>query len=163
MERLKALGQGRLKPLVQFVKFGLVGGLNTVVSYVIEMLGLYVVFARVWNEGTVSVLGRAVRATDFRWAVCAALGFAAGVVNSFILNSRFVFRPEADGTRRGWRAFVKMALCSMATTLVLSYFLKLWLNSALGFAPWLASLCAVAVTTPLNFLLTKFWAFRDRG
>jgi len=154
--------RGLLGSLVQFVKFGMVGALNTAVSYAIEMLGLYVVFAGVWNEGAVTVLGRAVKAPDFRWAVCATLGFIAGVVNSYLLNSRFVFRKEDGSGRRGGRAFARMALCSLATTLVLSYFLKLWLNSALGFAPWLASLCALAVATPLNFLLTKFWAFGDR-
>ena len=151
----------KLDALLQFVKFGLVGVVNTAVSYAIEMLGLYVVFAGIWNEGSVTVLGHAVSAVNFRWAICAALGFAGGVVNSYILNSRFVFRRKEGAARRGGRAFFKMALCSLMTTLVLSYYLKLWMNGALGFAPWLASLCAVAITTPLNFILTKFWAFRE--
>ncbi len=96
-----------------------------------------------------------------RWAICAALGFAAGVVHSYILNARFVFRKKEAARRRSPAVFAKMAVSSLLTTLVLSYFLKLWLNARLGLEPWLASLCAVAVVTPLNFLLTKFWAFRE--
>ena len=162
-ERLRGLAQrleqGRLAPLVQFVKFGAVGISNTLISYAVEMLFLYVILSAVWNEGELAVFGLRLKAPDVRWAVCAAIGFIAGVINSYLLNSRFVFR-EGAGARSPWRAFWKLAASSVLTSLILSYFIKLWLNSALGLAPWLASLCALLVTVPLNFVMSKFWAFK---
>ena len=40
------LEKSRLAPLVQFIKFGLVGVSNTLISYAVEMLGYYVLFSR---------------------------------------------------------------------------------------------------------------------
>ena len=77
-EKLKALmerlEQSKLAPLVQFVKFGLVGVSNTAISYAIEMLGYYVVFARVnWPERV-------------RIAVVTAIAFVVSVLNSYYWN-----------------------------------------------------------------------------
>ncbi len=156
---LRRLEGGRFAPLVQFVKFGAVGVGNTLVSYAVEMLFLYVILAGVWNEGELRLFGRAVPLPDVRWAVCSALGFIAGVVNSYALNSRFVFREGAE-KRSPVRAFLKLAAGSVLISLVLAYFLKLWLRGSFGMAEWLASACSLLITVPLNFLAGKFWAFK---
>lgn len=46
-DRLKKLEEGKTAPLLQFVKFGLVGVSNTAISYGIEMLCYYVLFAKI--------------------------------------------------------------------------------------------------------------------
>ena len=148
MERLE---QGRLAPLVQFVKFGLVGVSNTLISYGIEMLGYYVVFARVnWPERV-------------RIAVVTAVAFVVSVLNSYYWNNRYVFR---DAERKTFgdhlKALLKMAACYALTGLILAPILKVWIHER-GVAYWLASLLTLVVTVPLNFVLNKLWAFRKRG
>ena len=147
---LEKLEQGRLAPLVQFVKFGLVGVSNTAISYGIEMLGYYVVFARVnWPE-------------RMRIAVVTAIAFAVSVLNSYYWNNRYVFKDAERKTFRDHlKALLKMAACYALTGLILAPILKVWIHER-GVAYWLASLLTLVVTVPLNFLLNKLWAFRRR-
>ncbi len=147
---LEKLEQGRLAPLVQFVKFGLVGVSNTLISYGIEMLGYYVVLARVsWPERV-------------RIAVVTAVAFAVSVLNSYYWNNHYVFK-DAERKTLGdhLKALLKMAACYALTGLVLAPVLKVWIHER-GVAYWLASLLTLVVTVPLNFVLNKLWAFRRR-
>ncbi len=147
---LEKLEQGRLAPLVQFVKFGLVGVSNTAISYGIEMLGYYVVFAKVsWPERV-------------RIAVVTAIAFTVSVLNSYYWNNRYVFRDAERKTFRDHlKALLKMAACYALTGLIQAPILKVWIHER-GVAYWLASLLTLVVTVPLNFLLNKLWAFRKK-
>ena len=142
----------------QFIKFGFVGLGNTLVSYAVEMLCLYGLLAGVMREGSLSLGSWDWPWPDVKWALCSALGFLAGVVNSYLLNSRFVFKEKQ---RSPWRTFLKLAASSVLASLVISYLIKLWLAGTFGFPAWLASACALLVSVPLNFLASKYWAFRE--
>ncbi len=139
---------GYLALVRQFFKFGLVGVSNTAISYGIEMLGYYVVFARVnWPERV-------------RIAVVTAIAFAVSVLNSYYWNNRYVFKDAERKTFRDHlKALLKMAACYALTGLVLAPLLKVWIHER-GVAYWLASLLTLVVTVPLNFVLNKLWAFR---
>ena len=146
---LEIMEQGRLAPLVQFIKFGLVGVSNTAISYGIEMLGYYVLFAHApWPDRA-------------RIVVVTALAFTVSVINSYYWNNRYVFTGGRKTTGEHFRAFLRMAASYAATGLVLSPILKVWIHER-GAAYWLASLAALTVTVPLNFLLNKYWAFRRK-
>jgi putative flippase GtrA len=153
-ERLRALleklEQGKLAPLVQFVKFGLVGVSNTAISYGIEMLGYYVILARTnWLE-------------RLRIVVVTTAAFMVSVLNSYYWNNRYVFRDaERKTIRDHLKALMKMAACYALTGLLLAPVLKVWIHER-GAAYWLASLLTLVVTVPLNFALNKLWAFRRR-
>lgn len=147
---LERLEDSPLAPLVQFIKFGLVGVGNTAISYAVEMLGYYVLFAAApWPERV-------------RIAVVTALAFLTGTVNSYYWNSRYVF---GDGEKKSLgghlAAYLKMAACYALTGLVLAPVLKVWVHER-GVAYWLASLLTLVVTVPLNFFLNKLWAFRKK-
>ena len=135
-------------PLLQFVKFGLVGISNTAISYGIEMLCYYVLFANVaWAD-------------NVRIVITSVLAFLISVTHSYYWNNRYVF---GTGTRKTalqhLRAYLKTVACYGVTGLVLAPVLKMYV-SGLGVPYWLASLGSLVITIPLNFLLNKFWAFR---
>lgn len=137
--------------LLQFVKFGLVGVSNTAISYGIEMLCFYVLFAHVtWSE-------------NIRIAVTSVLAFIISVTHSYYWNNRYVF---GNGTRKTARqhlcAYLKTVVCYGATGLILAPLMKMWL-SGLGVPYWIASLVTLIVTIPLNFVMNKLWAFRSRN
>ena len=91
---LARLEQGKLAPLVQFIKFGLVGVSNTLISYVVEMLGYYVLFVHMSFAGIVSLLGTlgiAATGEQMRVIVVTLLSFVISVTNSYYWNSRYVF------------------------------------------------------------------------
>ena len=169
-ERLLALWarleNSRFAPLLQFVKFGLVGVSNTLISYVVDLLSYYVLFRDVTIfGGVVALLGRmgvAATGDQVRVVVATLLSFIAGTVNSFILNDRFVFRAEEKQSRGQLaKAFVRTFLCYALTGLVLAPVMKVWLQS-LGLPYWVVSPITLIVTIPLNFLMNKFWAFAGR-
>ncbi len=142
-------GKNRLKQLlVQFVKFGLVGISNTAISYGIEMLGFYVLFARnTWPE-------------HVKMVVVTALGFVISEINSYYWNNRYVFSdPQRSNKKAHLRAFLKMTACYAFTGLLISPVLKITIHD-LGIPFWAASLFTLIVTVPLNFVINKFWAFR---
>ena len=82
MARLEA---SSLAPLIQFIKFGLVGVSNTLISYAVEMLGYYVLFSSSTFPGTVSLLagmGLTVTGEQLRVIVVTALSFVISVTNA---------------------------------------------------------------------------------
>ena len=138
-------------PLLQFVKFGLVGISNTAISYGIEMLCYYVLFANVaWAD-------------NVRIVITSVLAFLISVTHSYYWNNRYVF---GNGTRKTalqhLRAYLKTVVCYGVTGLVISPLLKLWL-SGMGVPYWIASLGSLVVTIPLNFIMNKLWAFRPQS
>ena len=149
-EKLLQLQQGKLAPLIQFIKFGLVGVSNTVISYGVEMMCYYVLFRSVtWDE-------------QFKVILVTALAFIVSVTNSYYWNSRFVFRQNGKrSVANHLKSYCKTVACYALTGLVLSPAVKLWLVSLT--APyWLASIVALVFNIPLNFLMNKFWAFGEK-
>ena len=127
--KLSALWAGlensRFAPLVQFVKFGLVGVSNTLIYYVIENLGYYVVFRdAAMFGGLTALLGRlglGVTDEQVKVEIIALIAFIISMTNSFILNNRFVFRAEEKPSKRQLlRTYLKSALCFALTGIVLS-------------------------------------------
>lgn len=154
-ERIKTIsgidrGEPVCQTIIQFIKFGLVGVSNTAISYGIEMLCFYILFARLnWPDRS-------------RILLSTALAFTVSIVNSYYWNNRFVF---TDANRKAVTghviAFMKMALCYALTGLLLSPLLKVWMHER-GIAYWAASLLTLIITVPLNYVLNKLWAFRER-
>ena len=148
-EKLHALENNpKLAPLIQFIKFGLVGVSNTLISYAVEMLCYYVLFARVgWSENTKII-------------VTYLLSFIISVTNAYYWNSRHVFAKEGvQSFRQRFVTYLKTVGCYALTGLLLAPWLKTLLV-AHGVAYWLASLLTLLVTIPLNFLMNKLWAFK---
>lgn len=128
---------------VQFVKFGLVGVTNTLVYY-----ACYSILVRL----------------GCHYALANGIGFVISVLNSYLWNSLFVFKKEAEkdeGKKRNTAATLVKTFISYALTgLVLQTFLLHLLIDIAGISKYIAPLLCVCVTTPLNFLLNKFWTFR---
>jgi len=150
------------KDLWQFVKFGLVGVSNTLISYATEMVGYYLLFAHAQFSGMVQLLaalGITATGEQVRVVVVTLLGFLLSVSNAYFWNSRYVFKTgEKRSTGQHIRAFLRTAACYALTGLVLSPAMKIWLGS-LSVPFYLASPATLIITIPLNFLLNKFWAF----
>ena len=140
------LNDKQMAGLMQFIKFGLVGVSNTVVSYVVYLISLY--FFRLFSLFP---------ETDYLLAQF--FGFVISVLTSFFLNRRFVFHAEGEP----WFRMLMKTYASYAFT-------GLFLNSLLAivWVEWLkiskliAPLLNLIISIPINFLLNKFWAFRKK-
>ena len=162
MEKLEG---SRYAPLVQFVKFGLVGVSSTLISYGVEMLCYYVLFRDTDFSGTARAmegLGLALSPDQVRVGVTTLLAFAVSVTNAYYWNSRYTFRAEGrQSFAQKAAAYAKSVGSYALTGLVLSPAIKMFLvGRAVPF--YLASLLSLLVTIPINFVMNKFWAFRKK-
>ena len=128
------------KSIIQFIKFGIVGISNTIISYIVY-LGM------VW-------LG-------VHYLIASITGFIISVLNSFSWNSRFVFKMEDGEKRNPWKTLIKTFISYAGTGLVLSNILLIVWVELVELPEWLGPILNLAITVPLNFLLNKLWAFRN--
>lgn len=149
----------------QFIKFGLVGVSNTLISQIVYMICL---------------------ALGAHYILASVLSFIISVLNAYILQNIFVFKQE-DGLEKRvwWRVLLKTYAAYAFTGLLLNnLFLILWidvirLERFTGFitdivnkigipadnkyiAESLAPILNIVVNVPINFVINKFWAYRQK-
>lgn len=134
--------------LIQFVKFGIVGLSNTVISYV-----LYAI--------TLLLLQKNMLFPKSDYLLAQIVAFVLSVLWSFYWNDRMVFVVEEGRKRSPGKALLKTYVSYSFTGLFLnSILLILWVN-ILGISEFIAPIINLLVSVPLNFLINKFWAFKS--
>ena len=129
------------KTINQFIKFGIVGLINTVLSYVITNLGYY--FFHIHEQ------------------ICNIVAFSITVFISFILNNKFVFIQDKEN-RNFWKTFIKVYVSYSITGIVLTAILLFIEEQKLGIPHYYATMINLIITVPLNFVLNKLWAYKNR-
>lgn len=123
----------------QFVKFGIVGLLNTLISYVVYVI---LVFFSV------------------HYIVASLAGFFVSVVNAYYWNNKYVFFSDETDKPIWWKVFLKTFMSYAGTGIVLNnIMLILWVD-IIGINQILGPVLNLFITIPLNFLLNKYWAFK---
>ena len=120
----------------QFLKFGVVGLSNTLISLGIYYLLLFI---------------------GIHYLVANIIAFVTGVCNAYFWNSRFVFKNRTDHSKA--KPLVK-TFVAYGCTFMLSTVLLYIMVDLLGISRWVAPLINLSITTPTNFLLIKYWALR---
>jgi putative flippase GtrA len=126
------------KLLAQFIKFGLVGLSNTLVSW----MCYYVIL---WINDDLYMLGSLV-------------GTVVSIANAFFWNDRFVF-TGGEKTRQSKMKRLGKTYISYGGTSLLSIVL-LWLEVQLGVSKVIAPVVNLIITIPLNFVINKLWTFK---
>lgn len=147
---------------VQFVKFSLVGVMNTLISE-----GLYVII--VFFGG--------------HYLVASIIGFIISVINAYYWNNRYVFKQSEGEVRRvWWKTLLKTYAAYAGGQLLNMALLVLWVDMIqIGnwfewLANWFQGMGVVQldartigeivaaglnliVTVPLNYFVNKYWTF----
>lgn len=162
MEIKEILNNPKFTAFIQFIKFCIVGVSNTLISYGIDMLCFYVLFAFSDFKGVVSLLGKigvTVTAQTIKVVFASILAFVISVTNSYFWNNRFVFKSGNQGFKSHFKSYIKTFLCYAITGLIISPVIKAWLVG-FGISYAIASFGSLVITIPINFILNKFWAFK---
>jgi putative flippase GtrA len=123
-----------LRDLMQFIKFGLVGVSNTLISLAVYYICLHLL--------------------HFAPQICNLFGFIISVINAYIWNLRWVFKTSGSKGR------LLRFFCSYLFTYLLSVaLLYVWINVLLVNES-IAPLISLVVTVPTNYLLNRFWTFK---
>jgi putative flippase GtrA len=121
--------------LVQFVKFGIVGVSNTLLTFVV-----YTVLLKVFGVWYVAASG---------------IGFAAGAVNGFLLNRRWTFREHVGDALTPVRWAI-VQTCGLGLNLGLVYLFV----HGLGMDELVGQIPTTAIVTVLTFAANRSWTFR---
>ena len=133
----------------QFVKFCLVGAMNTLVTLC-----------------TIFICKSLIGVNEY---IANALGYIMGVINSFLWNKQWVFHSQGRISREAVRFAIGFAICyslQLITVIALntSSFGEIELDTGLmvvsGYG--LATIIGCAVYTILNFIYNRLVTFRNR-
>ena len=122
----------------QFIKFGIVGFSNTLISLAVY----YILLFFGWN-----------------YLLANTMGFLISVCNAFFWNYQYVFKDKTETSIP--KSFSKVFITYGISYLVSTFLIWLMVD-IMHISEWLAPLIRLVVTVPLNFVLNKLWAFRKR-
>ena len=136
---LTEISRSRPKWLVQAVKFGAVGILNTGID-----LGLYFVLTRWLGLGAMPILAK-------------AISYSAGILNSFLWNKYWTFQSRAGI----WSTLIPFILTNLVGLGINTGILQLGLKFLR--LPELVALGLATLTTLFwNFVISKFVIFKEK-
>jgi putative flippase GtrA len=124
--------------LIQFIKFGIVGISNTLLTLAVYTL-LLKVFG-VWYLGA------------------SAIGFVAGTINSFLLNRRWTFRGHVGDSLTP----VRWTVVQCTGLAINEGLLYVFVNNA-GLDKLVSQILATAVVTVTTFVANRAWTFRTHA
>lgn len=146
LEKMK-INPGKFKNLIQFIKFGIVGITNTVISYGIYSLVLFSL--KGFDLSSDYIIGNIV-------------SFILSVLWSFYWNNRFVFKAKDGEKRNIWLTLFKTYVAYGFTGIVLSNILSfIWIDK-FGISKYISPILNLFISVPLNFIINKMWAFRKQ-
>ncbi len=119
----------------QFIKFGLVGFSNTLISYVTYALLVYL---------------------DVYYQIANIVAFTISSLSGFVLNRSWVFDGKNGHIVKQLLKYYLVYGSSLILSLVLTY---IWIE-LVGVNKYLPPIINLIITVPYNYLLNKVWAFR---
>lgn len=127
--------------ILQFIKFGIVGAFNTVLTLAIYYAGL---------------------ALGIHYQLCNIIAFIITVFISYLLNGKLVFK-QTNGQKTGFFVgLIKVYMSYAFTSLFLNAILLGVQVEFLGISKEIAPIFNLVFTIPINFLLNKFWVYRKK-
>ena len=124
-----------METLKQAIRYGVVGVSNTLITAV-------VIWVMMKMAGCSDVLSN-------------ITGYAAGVLNSFVLNKKWTFKSTIGWTRGAVRFGVVFGKCYLKQLRLLLY-----LNKHLTIDSYFNQLLAMAFYTVINFIMNKYYTFK---
>ena len=133
---------------IQFIKFGIVGVSNTVISYV-----LYVV--------SLTAFHRFALFSGVDYIIASVIAFILSVLWSFYWNNKMVFQLKDGQKRSVWKALIKTYISYSFTGLFLNNILLILWVRIFHISELIAPIINLLISVPINFLINKFWAFKE--
>ncbi|MDH6305288.1 putative flippase GtrA [Parabacteroides sp. PF5-5] len=121
----------------QLFKYGIVGLSNTLITAIV-----------IW------VMMKVFDCSD---VLSNIVGYIAGVLNSFVLNKQWTFKSSDSWMGSAIRFGIVFGICYS-----LQLGLLLWLNKTLSIDGYYNQLIAMAFYTVINFLMNKFYTFKEQ-
>ncbi|MBR3469195.1 MAG: GtrA family protein [Lachnospiraceae bacterium] len=152
------------KSFWQFIKFSIVGLSNTIISQAVYTILVYF---------------------KMHYAPASFLGFFVSVINAYYWNQKFVFKKPEGGLMGHLKTFSRTFTVYLGTYFLSLFLLFIWIDvihisnwmtpladlcHRIGFESFnekflgdtIAAILNIFVTVPINFVMNKFWAFKEK-
>lgn len=130
------------------MKFCIVGVSNTLISYVLYIAAL-------------ALIERASLSLRYDYLLASFVAFMLSVLWSFYWNNKFTFSGKREGKELAAALFKTYVSYSVTGLVLQNILLYVWVDM-LGIGKAVAPLINLVITIPINFLMNKFWAFKDK-
>ncbi|MDR1632085.1 MAG: GtrA family protein [Dysgonamonadaceae bacterium] len=143
--------------LIQSIKYGIVGVINTLITLTVIGLMLHFIFG---------ISGTA-KATTFENTVSNIAGYAAGLINSFVFNRKWTFHSKARWQSEFIRFMSVFLICYVSQLLLLILLnnsISLTSVKILNYSINYSFVCQIignVFYTVLNFILNKYFTFKN--
>lgn len=131
--------------IVQFIKFCLVGVSNTVISYLVNVVTIFLFDLLDFS---------------FDYIFGNLAGFFVGTLWAFWLNSRHVFVVDRGANKM--KMLLKMYVTYAFSGIVINNLSSIVLIHFFGVSKYFAPIINLIITVPFNFILSKIWIFKKR-
>jgi putative flippase GtrA len=128
----------RMPLILQFVKFGIVGVSNTLISFAVYTLLL--------------------KAFGVWYVAASGIGFAVGAINGFLWNRAWTFRGHVGDALTPVRWFAVQS-CGLLVNLGLVYLFV----DGFGLGKLTGQAVTIAIVTVLTFFVNRAWTFKGTG
>lgn len=134
---------------IQFIKFGMVGVLNTVLNYLITEAGYF-------------LMRRSIGDDSLALQISQTIGFVITVFISFLLNNALVFTKEEGQERNPLLTLLKTYIAYSFTGIFLNNVLVYLEINIVHMSALVAPLVNIIVDVPINFFMNKLWAYKTK-
>lgn len=117
----------------KFIKFGLVGVLNTIITIIVFNI---------------------LRFTGMNMVIANSIGYICGMINSYFWNNRWVFKSNSKDIV----TIVKFIVVNVITMFINNFILILLVQN-LGINEVISQGAALVLTIVINFIGNKLWTF----
>lgn len=117
----------------QFLKFGIIGIFNSLLSYTAYCILIYF---------------------NINFVYANTIGFIISVLNSYFWNGRYVFKRKFS-----MRSILSVFI-SYGITLILNNLFLILMISYFNISKYIAPIINIIVITPINYLFVKLWVFK---
>jgi len=131
----------------QFVKFGIVGAVNTLVDWVV-FYPANILLGSLLNGVNIQIISQ----------IAKAISFVVSATSSYFMNRKWTFRSEDKKVLREAGKFFIVALGGLLINQAAFY----WVTAILVWRTIFGLIIATAAATLWNFFLNKFWTFKGK-
>ncbi|WP_195517188.1 GtrA family protein [Paraclostridium bifermentans] len=121
--------------LFRFIKFGLVGILNTLINWILfiilNSLGLYYIISNI-------------------------IAYSISTLNSYLWNSKLVFKYSGDNLKETSLKFIILNIIGLTLNTIILYLLL----DIVGLRKLIALVITTGIIMILNYFINKLWVFK---
>lgn len=121
--------------IFRFIKFGLVGVLNTLINWILFILlnsfGIYYIISNV-------------------------IAYSISTLNSYLWNSKWVFKYSGDNVKETSLKFIVLNVIGLTLNTIILYLLV----DIVGLNKLIALVITTGIVMILNYFINKLWVFK---